>query len=235
MLAAGASVVSADSTGEKIPAEEIGLGDRIKRLLNRGRIEEARELMLNNDVRHSISHQSVPIREGGDDDSVSTEQVYTNNADVTCTLVKLDVGDRWFASGSMTHPGDSKPSLRDYATVDDGSVLYWDNSHWTSANPTSTNINLWSYGDHSISFDKYRAAGCSAKVDLFDWATKQISVNHSTELYKSYSGTHVPIAYEYIHTRAATSLGSLSIGFGPLSVSVNNGKVSWRANTAAFP
>lgn len=236
LLAAGASIGSANSTEEEIPAEEVGLGDRIKYLLNRGRIEEARELMLGHNIRHSISHQSVPVGEAGEGDQVSPERVYTNNADVWCTLVKLDVGDRWFASGQATHGGDTKPSIRDYAAVADGSVLYWDNSHWTSANPTSENVDLWSYDKHTISFDKYREAGCSAKVDLHNNESAEISVIHSTELYKSYSGTHVPVAYEYIHTKGFSSLiGSISIGFSPISVSLENAKIAWREDAAAYP
>lgn len=233
MLASGARIVSADTDSE-VAAEEIGLADKISELLARGRIQQAQELMDKHDVQYSIAHGSV----GGQDDSsggISPERVYKNVADVHCSLVKLSEEDRWLATGVAEHNGDGKLSLRDHATVADGSILYWDNSHWTSANPTSDNVTLWANGRHSISSDKYRATGTSAKVDLFDGGTKPFTVSHHTELYKSYSGTHVPVAYEYVHTRAASALGSISIGFGPLSVSVNNGKVSWREDASASP
>lgn len=144
--------------------------------------------------------------------------------------------DRGLATGAAVHDAPDSLSVREHSVVDDASALYWDNTKWTSSNPTSGNVTVYASDDHSAEFDQYDAMATSAYVDLEDFGTgTPWSVSHSTELLKDYTGSQVPVAYVYEHTFAYTSLGSLSITLGPLSITVNNGATVWNQDAAAWP
>lgn len=236
LLATGASTVSADSV-EPVPAEEVGLTDEIADLLSKAKIDEARKLLNENDVRHSITKESAGSKtEGGTGGATPDSHYDESGADVYCTLVELTGNDRWLATGSVVHDASGSLSVREHSVVDDASALYWDNTKWTSPNPTSDNVTVYASGDHSAEFDQYDAMGTSAHVNLTSISTDSTwSVSHSTELLKDYTGSEVPVAYVFEHTFAYTSLGSLSISFGPLSITVNNGDTVWNQDAAAWP
>lgn len=242
LLATGAPIVSAD-TDDEIPAEEVGLADEISDLLASGQIERARELTEEHDIRHSIAQQSVRSQPGNSDGGVSIQRVYEDTATVYCSLLKLDEDDRWTATGAVYHNGDIDPSIRDYATAPDASILYWNDNKWASPDATSDNVRLGITSTvngnlsrpHDINFDKYRPGGTSAKVNLYGPRPRSFTLSHQTELKKDYSGTDFGVQYVYIHTRALTSIGSVSIGIEPGDVEIKNAEETWKQDAVAHP
>lgn len=239
LVGLGMPTVAADSQ-EKIPAKEVGLSDQVSHLLAQGQIEQAHRLMDQHDIKYSSTRQPIKGGDESNSGSYSPEMVYDESgAWVNCTLVLDTGGGQWVATGAAKHNGAFSFDYEDYSTVDDVSVLYWDNTHWTSPDPTSSNVNLSASGSHSIEYDQYRASATTAWVDLWEKVSRpprEFIVTHQTNLLKSYDGSEVPVAYQYAHTVAPVSGPGVSIGFGPISISVGGkGSVEWKADASADP
>lgn len=212
-------------------AVEIGLADRLKELLGRNKVSEARRLLEQHDIRHDISMGAsggVTIQDGS----------HIDPGQIGCSLVHLE-DDRYLASGMMEFETDDNAlDPRRSHLIDDVCGLTWDPNEWTSPDRTTDNLWHWVTDPNEIEYDEYNYYGTTATVDEKFWFTGTAGVSQQTELIRrnDHSDIGVKFAYESNVAWVSRTIASIAIGYGGISVSLPHGAArKWRKETSTDP
>lgn len=242
-LLTSVETVSSRRGNRPATAREVGIGDEVTECLATGEIADAEELLTNSRVRHRIRGRSLEEELGSPGDRVTggigIESRYSESeSSVYCSLVHME-DDRWMASG-VAVLRDRRYRLRDAAMVLDACAISYDNSEWTSPNPTADNLGLTA-SHHTIRYEDYSPTyGAAASVELTYNAYPDAVIGMQTELIRRSRHPHAPVVFEYEHTYALTNdyleLVSISVGRGGLSVSLPRGaERAWLHEIATWP
>jgi len=246
-----AAVGSTTATEEKgATAEELGLIEKLNELYRQGKIEEAEELLQQNNVRHSSSSDATFEEPVAENPRFSTDTLGGKRPKDECTFYQSVINesdDDWLVTGVVTLR-DNTGYARTSHFIDDACGITYDSSEWSSVDATQDNVTLYSNRDDSssvgIEFDQYPAEkGVSATVENVNTSTQDSldhTINIQTTLTRVDSGNDdIPVYFNYEHNWANTWAASIDgISFSIPYISVDTGvfgATAWSAKLSAKP
>lgn len=244
LAAIGTLGTASAKQAELVSAEEAGVLDGVERLYQEGKIDQAERLLESHGVRYTSSRRTESRPTTSESSGPSTEGHYSEgSSEIYMSMVEGNDADEWLATGVMTLKN-RKTSLRDAAIVDDACGIVYDNSEWSSVDPSEDNVTLScstdANGSCSVSIDDYEPnRGVGVKVDLPYYLNGETTVNVQTYLTPVDSGNDdIPVKFEYDHIWTTFNTGQyvdISVGWGALELDLTKATVLWDDHITAAP
>lgn len=228
----GSGTVSArsHSSNETIPASEIGIKEDIRDLLRKGKVEDARSLLEENNIKYGISTDKKPVfgkdESSSDGASISSRVYLRDTLDIHCTLIH-NRDDIYDVIGTGVYESDEdRGEFGSVMNVPDVCGFDYNSSVWAAPDPVKENTNLYSQEPHSIELDTYEAEeGLACEIHLEDMGryVPELVVDVHTEIEHIGDSDTIPVGFVYRHTKGyspSSRIKSINVG-SELSLSLD--------------